>query len=434
MGRRRIGGLDELRGAADVALAGEQLAGEGGGRDQRRGDLEGVAHEAERLFGIALGDFARHGGGEHGALAVGGGTIDDAPAGVALHGRERSRPVAVAGPIFQHGLAGPGQRRGLQRLLGVGMGGLGVVAAQRLDVEAAQPERPRLGVVQHLGEAPLRRGRVARHLGGLGLEQQHHGLALQVAVGFGGVAQGGGLIAGADRDEAVRQRRHAALAPARPGGARQQRGHPEDEEDQAPHDRHDGRGDQQRDGAHQRRGLDLPPAEGDQHGAGVVGHPDHAEREQHHDGEIDQHAYHGSPTFIGSVSCRGPGGGARKIGGPERPACRGTAPAPGSGTTPRRGKRRGGSSDPGAGPAAGPRVPRRPGLRPRRPSSSALGPAEGRDGAAHDVLGGTLGLDAAPGRGGPVARPVLAGLGQLVPGREGTRHVARRERGVDLRD
>ena len=146
-----------------VAGFAEQPRRELGGRHQRRRELHGFERERAGAVAVVLLGGERARGQQHGALAAVVGLVDQAVAAVAVERRERAGPVAGGAAELEHRLAGPGERRrGLRRLLGIAARRRRVVAALRLDVEAAQAEQLGVVALRHGAERELGVGAVAR--------------------------------------------------------------------------------------------------------------------------------------------------------------------------------------------------------------------------------------------------------------------------------
>lgn len=110
------------------------------------------------LGGIAVGvlDRLRARGEQHGALAAVGRLVERIP--VALEQRQRAGPVAGGAAEFEHGAAGPAERRrGARRFLGESLRGHAIVAAPRLDEQAVQAKRLGIGAIGHGMEHALGR-------------------------------------------------------------------------------------------------------------------------------------------------------------------------------------------------------------------------------------------------------------------------------------
>ena len=312
-------------------------------------------------------------------MPVGGRPVDEAAAGIALDGRESTGPIAPLRPIGQHGLAGPRECSGPERFFGIGVGGFGIASSLCLDVQAAETQSAGLGKIEHLGEGRFRLVLVAGQLRGLGAEQQNHGFPLQELLRLDGMTLRRIAVACADRHHAARQGREATPPTPGPRRSGHERRDPEDEADQSPEEHHEDRHGDQQDRAHQGRARIFATAERHQDGPGMIGHPDRTKCCNNHDGEVDQHPYHQSPTFI------------------FRSATRGRPPVSMSASIVLTRQADLGCLAPCA---ARPREVRAS-ARSSGAGRSALGMTEGRDGACHKVSCRDLGIEPAPCRIGP---------------------------------
>ena len=127
---------------------------------------------------------------------------------------ERALPVAGAALQVEQRLDRPGELRvERQRALGELARGLRLALALRFQEQAAQAELLGVGRGQHGLEDAARGGAVAGELGGLRAQQVRERLVGQRLARLAGVADGQRAVAGADGDDAARQRIEAALLP-----------------------------------------------------------------------------------------------------------------------------------------------------------------------------------------------------------------------------
>src|SRR6185437_970384 len=210
---------------------------------------------------------------------------------VGLEDRKCAGPVALGAAESQYRVRGPGRgRRQLQRLLRDHHGGDRIVGALRLDEQAAQAQQPCVLTLGHGAEGALRRIAVAVELRRLRVQQQRQRILRRVTPRRFGMGAGGGGIALADREQALRDGMPAArdaffaAMPADVSRRAPQRAQqiPDD------HRRDDGNAEQQREGRHARRGAPGPPCHHDI--AGLVGDPCRASA-----GERDQNEKQNDP-------------------------------------------------------------------------------------------------------------------------------------------
>ena len=107
---------------------------------------------------------------EHGAVAFGGGGVERAGLVILLQHLARLVPFAGRGVMLEERRSRPRKGRDLVRLLGEMMRGFRIGASRRLDVQPAQPEKPRRGIERHLLEGGLRLAEIAFDLSRLRLE------------------------------------------------------------------------------------------------------------------------------------------------------------------------------------------------------------------------------------------------------------------------
>ena len=198
---------------AQLAGLGEHAAGERGGRHQRRRQLR--RFERKRLGVVAVGLFGREraGGEHHRALAAIDRLVERALG--AFEERQRAGPIAGGAAEFEHGFAGPGERRtGPHRLFGEGAGAGEIAAPLRLDEQAVQAERLGIGAARHGAESAFGGFAVAGELRRLRVSSSASGSAGAMRLASALCLRAASEIAGADGDEPARDRLVGALAAA----------------------------------------------------------------------------------------------------------------------------------------------------------------------------------------------------------------------------
>ena len=206
---------------------------------------------------------------------------------------ERAGPIAGSAAKLLHGAARPAERgRGAHSLLGVGARAGQIAAPLRLDIEAVQAERLGVGAARHGAESVFGSVAVAGELRRLRGEKKRQRLAGSDAIDGSGMQAGSGGIAGADRDQAVRDRlvgtRAAALAPQ----SADHRGRAQHEADQHPERRQHRQRHQHRTAQNHQRGFDAQALPDDHHVARPVGEPGDAERQRSDNEEEKDCPYH----------------------------------------------------------------------------------------------------------------------------------------------
>ena len=165
--RRPVRRLENFRRAAIIARRRRQPPGERGGGNEAGRERASFLRERERALGVALGLFLREGGLQHGAPAIGGRRVEQLRGSIRFDGRERARPVAVRGAVFEHRLRRPWQGGVFVGPRGVGERRLVIAGPARLDMQPAQAERLGRRMFEHLVERRDGARAVARKLRGL---------------------------------------------------------------------------------------------------------------------------------------------------------------------------------------------------------------------------------------------------------------------------
>ena len=254
----------------------------------RRGHQRGrkpqrFACQSERLVGIGGLRFARLGRQQDGAAAERDAGFDMTV--VARNGERVQRPFEIAGACLhvEQRIDAPGELRiAPDRLLGKGPRRLVVVAAPRLEEQAAQPQELGLGTVEHRFEGAPGRRLVALELRGLRPQQGRQRFARQVAPGDAGIALGKRAVADPDSEEAARERVISLLSPpflnVRGDGGRsgEEVAHQRPDQDQ----QHDHDTDRRR--PDKGAGLDLIAEPLDGYRAGTIGKPGETRRRRDH--------------------------------------------------------------------------------------------------------------------------------------------------------
>src|SRR5205823_14223630 len=102
------GRLDDAGGLLEVAAAGEEPAGDAGGRNEVGCELDRLQHALGGQFRLAGLALARDGREEDGPLTAGTRLVDQAQGGAPLDGLQGGGPIAVRALRLEQRLVGPG--------------------------------------------------------------------------------------------------------------------------------------------------------------------------------------------------------------------------------------------------------------------------------------------------------------------------------------
>ncbi len=170
------GRFQDAAGAALLAGLHQPPAGHGRRRHQIGRELDRLQRQAARGVALDVGQRLGAGGEQHRALAAV--FVLRQAALHAVERGERAGPIVGGAAVVEHRLARPGERRrGLGGDLGGAARAVGIAAALRFDIEAAQAEQLGFLMPRHGAEGALGGGPVAGHLRRLRAEQQRQRLA-----------------------------------------------------------------------------------------------------------------------------------------------------------------------------------------------------------------------------------------------------------------
>ena len=247
----------------------------------------------ERLVGRAVLQRLGLGCQQQGTPAAGHRPVEQVLALGEIEGAQRILPVAGAARQVEQGLHRPAEP-GVQAQgpLGVVPRRFALTLALGLQEQAVQAELGRIAGAQHGLEDAPGGGPVAAGLGRLGAQEQCQGLVRQRLAGLGGVALGQRPIAGAEGNEAARQRLQPPLLPTAVDKAGDGcRGLPEvAQEPPADQRRGEQQAEQNQAAQHADFGDMAQPLDGD--GAGPPGQPVQPGGEDQDGGEIQDGADH----------------------------------------------------------------------------------------------------------------------------------------------
>jgi hypothetical protein len=166
-----------------------------------------------------------------------------------------------------------GGRRDLQRFLGRGDRLQRIIAALRLDEQAAQAEQPRVFALGHRIERAMRAGAVAGELRCLRGQHQHQRILRGMPFRDAGMAARRLLIAGADRDQPLGDRIAAAGFAARPGRESHPPRQAPERAEHGPEQHQRGDGETEAEHGDRQGGADPPAAPHQRDVAALVGDP-----------------------------------------------------------------------------------------------------------------------------------------------------------------